>query len=197
MKLPDYRQKKSGIGVRSRPKGVEIPPKITKMCVQLNGTNRSTQANEAGSGGFRRRRHRRLHRGMCKGAPRPDAAGPSAVRDCPTARSRHDSPVAAAACEGMEDRLEDQPVRTSGAPERACPLSLFTDLTGAFDQTLPFLLGSPKGSGCSGLPPGRIIVESASPRRQDEEEKPETHNGDPTCLINKRSKPTGRRRSSS
>ena len=136
--------------------------------MQLNGTNRSTQANEAGSGGFRRRRHRRLHRGMCKGAPRPDAAGPSAVRDCPTARSRHDSPVAAAACEGMEDRREDQPVRTSGAPERACPLSLFTDLTGAFDQTLPFLLGSPKGSGCSGLPPGRIIVESASPRRQDE-----------------------------
>ena len=114
--------------------------------MQLNGTNRSTQANEAGSGGFRRRRHRRLHRGMCKGAPRPDAAGPSAVRDCPTARSRHDSPVVAAACEGMEDRREDQPVRTSGAPERACPLSLFTDLTGAFDQTLPFLLvhlGSP------------------------------------------------------
>lgn len=144
MKLPDYRQKKSGIGVRSRPKGVEIPPKITKMCVQLNGTNRSTQANEAGSGGFRRRRHRRLHRGMCKGAPRPDAAGPSAVRDCPTARSRHDSLVAAAACEGMEDRREDQPVRTSGAPERACPPFTFHGSYGSVRPDAPFSFGPRK-----------------------------------------------------
>lgn len=47
----------------------------------------------------------------------------------------------------MEDRREDQPVRTSGAPERACPLSLFTDLTGAFDQTLPFKDEKDKKSG--------------------------------------------------
>ena len=39
---------------KDRPKGVEIFPKITKMCVRLNGTNCSTQANEAESGGFRR-----------------------------------------------------------------------------------------------------------------------------------------------
>ena len=45
-----------------------------------------------------------------------------------------------------------------------------------------FFWASQNGSDCSGLPPGRIIVGSATPRRQDEEEQPEAHNGDPTCL---------------
>ena len=97
--------------------------KITTICVQLNGTKRSTQANEAESGGFRRGGIG-AYIGGCAKERHDQMPRLMAVRDCPAARNRHDSPAAAVAREGMEDRPDDQPARPSGAPERACPLSL-------------------------------------------------------------------------